>query len=213
VLHKRYGDPLNLGSISPRILPTRSARVAALILVLALAACGRPAAAPTAAGMGTPDTSGAATAPPVNGISCDRAESVLFHIHAHLAIYANGEPQKVPYGVGIGQPWHVAQSAEGPFVDRGSCFYWLHTHTEDGIIHIESPVTRTFTLGDFFAIWGQPIGADAVAGAHGKVFAYVDGAPFEGDPAAIPLMDHEVIQLDVGVDAPPPQTYTFPTGL
>ncbi len=37
----------------------------------------------------------------------------------------------------------------------GGCFYWLHTHTEDGIIHIESPVQRTFTLGHFFAIWGR----------------------------------------------------------
>ena len=91
--------------------------------------------------------------PTINGIPCDLGERLAFHVHAHVAIYANGQSLTVPYGIGIGKPWQVQQSTAGPFVVAGSCFYWLHTHTEDGIIHIESPVQRTFTLGDFFAIW------------------------------------------------------------
>jgi hypothetical protein len=29
-------------------------------------------------------------------------------------------------------------------------FTWLHTHAADDIIHTESPVNRTYTLGEFF---------------------------------------------------------------
>jgi hypothetical protein len=150
--------------------------------------------------------------PEVDGITCDRTESVLFHIHSHLAIYVNGQPQTVPHGIGIGQPQHVSQSTEGPFVDRGSCFSWLHTHTQDGIIHIESPIPKTFTLGEFFGIWGQPLSASQVGDAKGTVTAYVDGKPYTDDPSTIQLADHELIQLNVGTDTPSPQPFTWPSG-
>src|SRR6266851_3858302 len=52
--------------------------------------------------------------PAVNGISCDALESTIFHIHVHLAIFFDGVEQLVPLGVGIGQPWQVEDSAEGP---------------------------------------------------------------------------------------------------
>jgi hypothetical protein len=81
----------------------------------------------------------------------------------------------------------------------------------DGIIHIEAPIPRTFTLGDFFAVWGEPLSPTEAAGAEGPVFAYVDGEPYAGDPSDIPLAEWELIQLNVGVDSPPPQPYTFPT--
>ena len=100
----------------------------------------------------------------------------------------------------------------GPFVVAGSCFYWLHTHTDDGITHIESPVQRTFTLGDFFAIWGQPLSSSQAASATGPVIGYVNGELSSGDPSQITLRAHELIQLDVG-DETPPQPFTFPPGL
>jgi hypothetical protein len=150
--------------------------------------------------------------PTINGIPCDLGERLAFHIHAHIAIYANGQPLTVPYGIGIGKPWQVQQSTEGPFVVAGSCFYWLHTHTDDGIIHIESPVQRTFSLGDFFAIWGQPLSSSQAASATGPVIAYVNGERSSGDPSQIALQAHQLIQLDVG-DETPPQPFTFPPGL
>ncbi len=94
----------------------------------------------------------------------------------------------------------------------GSCFYWLHTHTEDGVIHIESPVQRTFTLADFFAIWGQPLSSSQVASAQGSVIAYVNDMRWSGDPNQIPLQAHLLIQFDVGPDVPP-RPFTFPAGL
>lgn len=156
--------------------------------------------------------SGGATGQTVDGIACQSSEQVLFHIHAHLAIFVNGTAQPVPYGIGIVRPWQMDQSAEGPFVAGGSCFYWLHTHTGDGIIHIESPVQRTYTLGNFFDIWGQLLGATRVGSATGTVIAYLDGHRFSGDPRSIPLAAHALIQLDVGQDVPP-QPFAFPAGL
>ena len=62
---------------------------------------------------------------------------------------------------------------EGPFVETGSCFYWLHTHAEDGIIHVESPsTTETFTLGQFFAEWGIPLSSTQVGPATGKLTVF-----------------------------------------
>jgi hypothetical protein len=62
------------------------------------------------------------TAPGINDIPCDMGERLAFHIHAHLAIYAGGQPLAVPCGTGIGEPWQVGPSPEGPFVIAGSCF-------------------------------------------------------------------------------------------
>jgi hypothetical protein len=144
------------------------------------------------------------------GIPCARLESLLFHVHAHLAIYVDGEPEEIPYGIGIGQPWEVIAGSAGPYVSRGSCFSWLHVHSPDGIIHIEAPIPRVFTLGDFFAVWGEPLSATQLGDVEEPVFAYVNGEPVDGDPADIVLADREVIQLNVGTDWPAPQPYTFP---
>jgi hypothetical protein len=153
----------------------------------------------------------AAPLPSINGISCDALESTIFHIHIHLAIFFDTEEQLVPFGIGIGQPWQVSDSDEGPFVDDGSCFYWMHTHTEDGIIHIESPVRRTFTLGDFFAIWQEPLSATQVGPQQGEVITYVNGMRDTTNPPDIRLTSHQRIQLDVGVDVPP-YSFDFPPG-
>jgi hypothetical protein len=145
----------------------------------------------------------AAPLPTVSGITCDALESTLFHIHVHLAIFFDGQEQLVPFGVGVGQPWVVTDSARGPFARDGSCFYWLHTHTGDGVVHIESPVRRRFTLGEFFAIWQEPLSATQVGPATGPVIVYVNGTRDDTDPAEITLTSHARIQLDVGQDVPP----------
>jgi hypothetical protein len=41
------------------------------------------------------------------------------------------------------------------------------THANDGIIHIESPVQRTYTLGQFFDVWQQPLSPTRVGPAPG----------------------------------------------
>jgi hypothetical protein len=158
-------------------------------------------------------TDGQAQGQPVDGISCQTSEQVVYHIHAHLAVYANGTARTIPEGIGIVPPTQVVQTSAGPFVVAGQCFYWLHSHTSDGIIHIESPTLRVYTLGNYFDIWNQPLSATQVGPVHGAVTAFVDGQPFTGDPRSIPLNAHTLIHLDVGSTSPGPQPFTFPPGL
>jgi hypothetical protein len=153
-----------------------------------------------------------ATGQPVDGISCSTTEQTLFHIHAHLTVFVNGAARQIPYGIGI--PGAVMTStAVGPFVSRGTCFYWLHTHAADGIIHIESPVHRTYTLGNFFDEWGQPLGPDQVGPASGHVTAIYNGKVYRGNPRDIPLTAHAQIQLEVSTPLVAPESITFPGGL
>ena len=80
-------------------------------------------------------------------------------------------------------------------------------------IHTESPVDRTYTLSDFFDIWGQPLNREQVGPAHGRVTALVNGRRFMGNPRAIPLLAHAQIQLEVGRPYVAPEAITFPNGL
>jgi hypothetical protein len=133
----------------------------------------------------------------VDGISCQSGEQVAFHIHSRLTVFVDGKQKAIPYGVGIADP-QLQPGLGTPFVAGGSCFSWLHTHAADGIIHIESPVQRTFTLGNFFDIWHQPLSATQVGPEKGKVTALYNGQVWTGNPRDIPLGSHTQIQLEVG---------------
>jgi len=138
----------------------------------------------------------------IDGIKCETSEQLLFHVHSHLAIFVNGQQRSIPMGIGIAPPRQTQAGATGTFVVAGTCFYWLHAHTSDGIIHIESPIQRTYTLGNYFDIWHQPLSSTQVGPAHGPVTAYRNGQLFTGDPRNITVGAHVVIQLDVGTKVP-----------
>ena len=152
------------------------------------------------------------TSSTIDGIQCQAAEQVLFHIHAHLTIFVNGAPRRIPYGVGIDRA-QVSPTPVGPYVGAGSCFYWLHTHADDGIMHIESPIQRTYTLGNFFDVWGQRLTSTRVGPARGTVTALYNGQVFRGNPRNIPLTKHAQVQLDVGRPLVAPVAISFPAGL
>ena len=195
-----------------------------ILAACALAACGgtsttstsTPAAMSTAATTtasaaqppgpeGIPLEAGPALAPAatttpgatVDGVKCAPIEQLVYHIHAHLQVYVDGHPRALPAAIGLIGPV-AEQTASGPFYGAQRCYYWLHTHTSDGVIHIESSSVRIYTLGDFFDEWRQPLGRTQVAGAKGKVTAFLGGKPWTQDPRAIPLLPHASIQLDVG---------------
>ncbi len=132
----------------------------------------------------------------VHGIRCEAMEGNVLHIHQHLAIFDHGKALGVPDDVG--RPMFA------------NCLYWLHTHTPDGIIHVESPTFRTFTLGDFFDVWGEPLARTNVAGAKPrkseKIVVWVNGNPYAGDPRKIELTQH----LDITIDVGPPAKKTAP---
>ena len=135
---------------------------------------------------------------PIAGISCDAQEGQRIHIHQHLAIYDHGKLVEIPRTVG--QPSAVR------------CIYWLHTHTPDGIIHIEAPKDRSFHLGDFFKVWGQPLSRSEAGSAHaGKkdsMRVWVNGKRYRGDPNAIALEPHSDIVIQVGRPFITPPKYT-----
>jgi hypothetical protein len=169
------------------LIPFRSFRLA---FALALAA----AAAAGVFGAAEPARADVAAGAPVDGIPCQAMEGSIFHIHQHVAIFDRGKPVAIPDDVGR------------PVV--GNCFYWIHTHTPDGVVHVEAPVFRTFLLGQFFDIWGQPLSATAVGPvrvAKGRLRVYVDGSLYTGNPRKIELNQHSDITLEAG----PP--YAVPT--
>jgi hypothetical protein len=134
----------------------------------------------------------------INGISCDAQEGQRIHIHQHLAIYDRGKEVTIPQYIGI--------------PEAARCIYWLHTHTPDGIIHVEAPMDRSFTLGDFFNVWGQPLdrthAASAVASKGKRMRVWVNGTQYAGDPAKIPLTAHADIVIQVGPPFVKPKPYT-----
>jgi hypothetical protein len=126
-------------------------------------------------------------AAPVDGVQCGATEGQAEHIHQHLDIVVDGQYQTIPANVGIIQ-------------NRG-CLYWVHTHTPDGVIHVEAPVNDRLRLGTFFDIWAvSQVDRTALnrvrAGAPDRII--VDGRPYTGDFRAIPLQSHTMITLEYG---------------
>ena len=120
------------------------------------------------------------------------------HIHQHLVILDHGKPIAIP--ANIGRP------------DNVQCLYWLHTHTPDGIVHIEAPMDRKFTLGDFFAIWKQPLSktraATATAAKGSTLKVYLNGKAYAGDPNKIELTAHADIVIIAGPPFTKPPAFT-----
>lgn len=196
-----------------------AALVAALLLGLAQAHRANPVApagpegvpVPVGPPLAVPDTiAGGRT---VDDIACQSSEQVAYHYHAHLAVFVEGRARQIPAGIGIAAPRHVQTTPTGVFVNGGSCFYWLHTHAADGVIHVEAPSQQIYTLGEFFDIWRQPLSATQVGPLRGTVTVFLDGHRRRIDPRTIALTAHRVIQLDVGTPIAAPRPIAFPPGL
>jgi hypothetical protein len=142
------------------------------------------------------------------GLPALSAEGTELHIHQHLDLYVNGTKQVVPAEIGIITSPQVVFSP-------------LHTHDTSGIVHVESPTIRSFTLGEFFDVWGVRFTPTCIGGycAQGDrtLRVYVDGQLATGDPTTLELFAHEEIVVTYGTEAelpdPIPSSYTFPPGL
>ena len=160
----------------------------------------------------------AATGQTIDGIQCQAGEQTEVHVHTHLTIFADGKAQVDPVRHRH-SGCQAVNSARGPFVETGSCFYWLHVHANDGIIHIESPsTTQSFTLGQFFDEWGVPLSTTQVGPATGPVTVFFTSPGsktglYTGNPRNLPLGDHYQIQLVVGTPIVAPVKVTNWGGL
>jgi hypothetical protein len=127
-----------------------------------------------------------------------------YHVHSHLSIFLDGVALAIPEDIGIVQLTPVTK-----------CVYSLHTHDHSGKLHIEGPAPVRFTLGQFFMIWGYPLGPDNVAGLTGKpIVVYVtdnNGVVTEatGDWNDIELISHREITIQVGTPIAEVPNYTW----
>lgn len=157
--------------------------------------------------------SSSATGAPVDGLTCRTAknEIVKYHVHVHLTFFVNGVQRALPAGIGITKPYLTEHLSSGTFLDVGlyDCLYWLHTHVADGIIHVESPTKQSFTLGQFFDVWRQPLSNNQVGPAHGKVVVYSNGHLMTGNPRNVVLPPGGDLQIDVGTPVVAFQPFTF----
>ena len=70
---------------------------------------------------------------------CVTSELPGYHSHPNITIIIGGVIHPIPANLGI----------------QASCLKPIHTHDTTGTIHIEPDENRTFTLNDFFLVWGN----------------------------------------------------------
>jgi hypothetical protein len=151
-------------------------------------------------------SSAARAARPVGGLRCRQRPGARVGVHVEL--FARRRVVIVPAGIGIAPPHRRA----GPYVRGGRCSYPLRTREPTGVVEVTTG-GRALTLGDLFAVWGQPLSATRIASFRGSVAAFVGGVRRPGDPRDIPLRPHAQIVLEVGGYVPPHRRYRFPPGL
>jgi hypothetical protein len=144
------------------------------------------------------------------GLTPETAESLTYHVHAHLDVFVNGSPVLVPGGIGIditnpgvhtygsgdqAQYGGIVKACDKP------CISPLHTHGPDGVLHTESKTPTPNKLGQFFTEWGVKLDANCVGGYCApttSVLVYVNGKKFTDDPTAIELSDRKEIAIVIG---------------
>ena len=141
------------------------------------------------------------------GLAPETHETLVFHVHAHLDVYVDGQPVQVPAGIGINiSDPAVHTDGQGASRTYGGispackqvCISPLHTHDTSGILHTESASATPNTLGQFFTEWGVALSSRCVADRCGQVAFYVDGNRIDRDPTSVQLLDHEEIAVVVG---------------
>lgn len=147
---------------------------------------------------GWPAWAGPADRSAIGGVGCTATGT--YHQHSLVTIYKDG--------VRMGPPDNVGHAA---------CSYELHTHDATGMVHIHTDVAKTFTLGQFFTLWGQPLTAGGAAGLAGPVRFYLIESdkltPYTGDPVQLELLAHREIVIISGTAPPVLPKYRWPNTL
>jgi hypothetical protein len=142
------------------------------------------------------------TGKPVAGVNC--LLNGNWHRHFLLSIYKDGKRLGLPDGIGR--------------VHAG-CYHAYETHVHDvtGIIHMESDLPKNFKLGQWFAVWGQALTANNVAGLAGPARYYIIEnykiTPYTGDPALIDMLPHREVLIVTGSQMTVVPKYQWPLGI
>ena len=128
------------------------------------------------------------------------------HYHVHLDVLVDGKPVPVPSEIGV-------DGATG-------AMSYLHTHTPDGIVHIEAGEKgQPFTLGQLFTQWNVLLSTTrlgSLTATDGNSLAvYQNGTKVPGNPAELRLKPQQQIALVFGptdqkIDIP--SSYNFGPG-
>jgi len=147
-----------------------------------------------------------ARAAPVGRLACARGGPA--RVRAHVELFADRRVLLLPPGIGMAPPLRLRRVT----VTRARCSYPVRTVDPTGVVEVvaaEHP-----TLGDLFAVWGQPLGPGRLAGFRARpgdaVAAWVDGRRWRGDVRGIPLRRHAQIVVELGGYVPPHASYLFP---
>jgi hypothetical protein len=142
---------------------------------------------------------------PVGRLRC--RTDIAARATAHLELFAHGLGIVVPAGAGLAPP----RRRTGAYVRGGRCSYPLRTTEPTGLIEFRRD-TRA-TLGDLFALLGQPLSRMRLASFRGPVRGWVDGRPWHGEPGALPLRPGGQVVVAVGMARVPVHAaYEFPQG-
>jgi hypothetical protein len=194
-------------------------RAAALgMTVIAVAACG--AAGPQPAGQAIPSALqsearpigvGPRFDPQVSGQVDGPCTPVLGpRDGVHVEVFAANRVLLLPAGIGTGPP----RTALDGRITAAHCYGALVTLDPTGVVLVRPGVK--LTLGTLFSSWGVPLSrtrlASFTAAAGTEVAVFIDGKPWRGSPAAVPLTRHAEIVLEVGPHVPPHPSYAFPPG-
>ena len=172
--------------------------------LLGTASVALAALVPTPIGVG-PRYHPPAGAHAVAGLSC--AARPVARVGVHLELFAHRRVVLVPPGVGIAGPL-VRRHGQ---VVAGRCSFPVRTREPTGSVELARGAR--LTLGQLFAVWGQPLSPGRLAGFRGRVRAYVYGRRRTGDPRRIVLAPHANVVLELGGYVPPHPAYLFPRGL
>jgi hypothetical protein len=141
-----------------------------------------------------------------SGLQVLTSEGTVLHIHQHLDIFINGKSMAIPAEIGIDTTSGILSP--------------IHTHDATGIIHVESPVVKNFTLGEFFnGVWGVRLTdsciGDYCATGDKKLEVYSNGKKLDSGYGNLILADKQEITIFYGTDAQRPTipgNYIFPAG-
>lgn len=127
-------------------------------------------------------------------------EPVIIHLHVTLKIIVDGKQVIVPKQIGMNPELWKSHELDRYGI-KSPRIYPLHTHDTTGVIHVESTKIRTFTLGQFFDVWGVKFDESCVADkcndGSNKVRMYVNGEESTEFREHI-MRDGEVITIEYG---------------
>lgn len=127
----------------------------------------------------------------IGGLNCSDGSAT--YAYTQLILLQDGVQLALPANIGTGTP---------SLANPATCVYPIHTRDRTGKIRVNTSTGATYTLGQFFAVWGQPLSSTQVADIEGSATIYLNDngtlTPFTGDPATIELRPQRQIVVILG---------------